>query len=458
MNSLKFSPTLFLRPAVEGILFGLTCLIVTNAAIYFIYLRSAQAVKAEIKDGLLRNVSVAALQLDGDQHRRFTSKAFRQDPAYQHFIEQMEMMRKASINVRYLYTCIMKDGRIYFIANGSPQNDNNKDGIADEAPQLMDPYPDAGNALVESLLLKKPTVDIEPYTDAWGTFYSAYAPISDSNGSIVGTLGMDLELKTLQARLDPIGVAAQRAAFTSGILSVLFGTAVWFFRSNIRKLQLLHHHSKDQLNSVEKERHQLRTAAAAQLAAVAATLQSTEPPADLSEVSDATRGYAAALNQYAFYRLGKRLKDLQNFDPTHFLLSILPEGISLQVSRDVPPMVFGDQDELSRILQFLCFHPYMSNAFGSLLKVCLSVANEQLHSLELLVDLHFGGTESSITYNSVLVYDADHPDHMSDEVSLKFATCCEQVRALRGVLLHSNLGVEGEKLVIALPFDKSRET
>jgi len=182
------------NPAVQGVLFTLAWLAVTNVTIYFIYLRAVAAVKEEIRDGLLRNVSVAATSIDGDQHKQFTSKAYRQNPAYLAFIKHMEKLRTASTDVRYLYTNILKDGKVYFIANGSPQNDNDKDGKPDEAPALMDPYPDAGKALREALRLQKPAVDQEPYTDVWGpgngpgTAYPATAPQADRSGGAAGSV------------------------------------------------------------------------------------------------------------------------------------------------------------------------------------------------------------------------------------------------------------------------------
>ena len=48
------------NPAFQGVLFAVAWLLVTNVTIYFIYLRSVEAVKGEIRDGLLRNVSMAA--------------------------------------------------------------------------------------------------------------------------------------------------------------------------------------------------------------------------------------------------------------------------------------------------------------------------------------------------------------------------------------------------------------
>lgn len=449
------------NPAVQGVLFTLAWLAVTNVTIYFIYLRAVEAVKEEIRDGLLRNVSVAATSIDGDEHKRFTSKAFRQDPAYLAFIAHMEKLRKASTDVRYLYTNIQKDGKVYFIANGSPQNDNNKDGKPDEAPQLMDPYPDAGKALLDALRLQRPAVDQEPYTDIWGTFYSAYAPFKDSQGRFVGTLGMDLELRTLQKRLMPIGLAAQRAAFTSGILAILFGAAVWFFRSRNGILESLRHIAESRLQTVEHERQRERNAAAAQLEAVAATIEgkaaAVAAPGDSPSTPVAPSiPYASALRRYALARQGVRSDHAENFDPAALLRDNLPAGTPLQVARDVPSMVWGDPAELREIIHSLCFHPFSNTALGSLRDLDLDAAREELNRLDLVVSLRFADKESDRD-GSVLIQDRDHPEHVFDEDSLQFATCCEQVRALGGSLVHRQESEGSELVVLTLPFEKFRE-
>ncbi len=437
------------NPAFQGFLFAVAWLLVTNVTIYFIYLRSVEAVKGEIRDGLLRNVSMAATTLDGDTHSQFTANTSPNDPVYKDFIAQMEVIRRASSDVRYLYTNSSKNGKIYFVANGSPQDDNDKDGKPDVAPQLMDPYPDAGNALKEALRTNKPKVDEEPYTDVWGTFYSAYAPFKDSKGNVVGTLGMDLELRTLQQRLKPIGIAAQRAAFTSGILAVLFGVAVWFFRSRNGILETKGKRAKKRLQSIQAERHEEKVATANQLEAVAERV--VQLPKEASD------HYAAALLRYAKARKGSRLGQAENFDPLQLIRSCLPEVVSFEVSPMVPNLVFGDPKELQEILHSLCFSPFSNTVLGSLDLVSVGLENEQLNTLNLLLTLRFRGSRSNTISGAQMIDKKEYSKHVFDEDSLQFATSCEQVRALNGTLTHSDHGNNTEQVVLSLPYEKFRE-
>jgi hypothetical protein len=445
------------KPAIEGILFTLAWLTLTNITIYFIYVRAVEAVKEQIREGLLRNVSAAATMIDGDQHQKFISKAFKNDQGYVSLINRLERVRKASSDVKYAYTNIIKDGKVYFIANGSPQGDNDKDGRPDEAPQLMDPYPDAGLALRDALRLQKPAVDKEPYTDAWGTFYSAYAPFKDSSGKFVGTLGMDLELVTLKARLVPIGVAAQRAALTSDILAILFGAAVWFFRSRNRVLEVQRGLAIDQMSSVEMERSQERCSSAIQLEAMATKIEHQASSTDVQTSSNKTKDYALALIRYARARQGIRSSSGENFDPAMLIKSSLPAHIFIQVSSDLPPLVWGDSKELDLIIKSLCYSSITSEILSSLKEVNLTVINEQLNDIDLAVGIRYSDSISSQVSRAALIADRDHPEHVFDENSLQFGTCVELVRALGGNLAHEQINENVEVVSLILPFKKSKE-
>ncbi|WP_341880887.1 hypothetical protein [Synechococcus sp. UW140] len=433
------------KPAIEGILFTLAWLTLTNITIYFIYVRAVEAVKEQIREGLLRNVSAAATMIDGDQHKLFTSKAFKNDQGYVNLITRLERVRKASSDVKYAYTNIIKGDKVYFIANGSPQGDNDKDGRPDEAPQLMDPYPDAGLALRDALRFQKPVVDKEPYTDAWGTFYSAYAPFKDSRGKFVGTLGMDLELVTLKARLVPIGVAAQRAALTSDILAILFGAAVWFFRSRNRILEEQRVLAIGEKSKVELERIQERSASAIQLEAIA------------TKMENKTKNYASALVRYARARQGIRSSSAENFDPAVLIKSAIPPDISIQVSSELPTLIWGDSKELDLIIKSLCYSTTTSTILPSLKEINLSVKNEQLNNIGLAVDIRFCDSTSAQESRAVLIADRDHPEHVFDENSLQFATCVELVRALGGTLSHEQITENVEVVSLILPFNKFKE-
>ena len=82
---------------------------------------------------------------------------------------------------RFVYTCVMRGGKVYFILDPTPAGDADGDGVDDKS-HLMQPYPEASLELISSLRSGEVTVMSEPQRDPWGVFLSAYAPIKNAAG------------------------------------------------------------------------------------------------------------------------------------------------------------------------------------------------------------------------------------------------------------------------------------
>ena len=302
-------------PALQGFVFAIIWLLVTNITIYFIYVRSVKAIKEEIREGLLRNVSVAATTIDGDKHRLFTAETSPNDPVYLAFIGRMEEIRKASKDVRYLYTNIAQNGKIYFVANGSPQNDNDNDGQPDTAPQLMDPYPDAGSALKEALKTQSPKVDREPYTDVWGTFYSL---MHLSRIPRAMWFARSVWILSSQRRSNALNQLDRCAAcgFHFRHPCHLFGVAVWFFRSrNILRPLVARSRTLMQFRT-KKQR----------AGCYCNSIRGSSGIVDVPQ--EAKDQHATALLRYAAARKGMYSNHAENFDPLEIIRSCLTDVVS----------------------------------------------------------------------------------------------------------------------------------
>ena len=46
------------------------------------------------------------------------------------------------------------------------------------------------------------SVDDEPYTDKWGSFYSAYSPVFDSDGNVAGIIGVDFSIEWYEGQMN----------------------------------------------------------------------------------------------------------------------------------------------------------------------------------------------------------------------------------------------------------------
>jgi len=170
-----------------------------------------------------------------------------------------------------------------------------------------------------------------------------------------------------------------------------------------------------------------------------------------------TKSYASALIRYARARQGIRSSNGENFNPAVLIKSALPPDISIQVSSELPTLIWGDSKELDLIIKSLCYGTTTSTILSSLEEITLSVMNEQLNNICLAVNIRFCDSTSAQESRAVLIADRDHPEHVFDENSLQFATCVELVRALGGTLSHEQINENVEVVSLILPFNKFKE-
>lgn len=234
------------RPKTEAVLTACIAIGLIFFSSYLVHIKSIESLEKEIKIGLKSNVMSAATTIDGDIHAVFDEHTKRDDSLYVAHTEPLEAIRQKSTNIRYLYTNIIIDDKVYFVLNPSPQNDNDGDGFPDLAPALMEEYKDPAPALVKALKEETSTVS-DVYQDEWGIFVSAYAPFYNSKGEFVGTLGMDLELNDFFKRLRPIEIAFEKTVIIVFFIGFVIGLLIWYIRRHSQVLLLNKKESQSQM-------------------------------------------------------------------------------------------------------------------------------------------------------------------------------------------------------------------
>jgi GAF domain-containing protein/HAMP domain-containing protein len=137
----------------------------------------------ELRNRLVSITTIAALQQDGDT---LLKVAARDDEDYKRINEQNLKIRSADPDLVYVYTMRKNEQGIYFVVDANLPGD---EGIAD----FGQPYLEPGPTLADNFDTLSGTI-IEPdfYTDEFGAFLSAYAPIYTSTGEKIGVLGVDI--------------------------------------------------------------------------------------------------------------------------------------------------------------------------------------------------------------------------------------------------------------------------
>jgi hypothetical protein len=476
------------HPALEGAAVTLVTLVALLSGIYFIYVQAKDAVEEEIREGLVRNVSAAATTIDGDLHRTFTGDTDPDDPAYVEFLGKLEAIRQASAYVQYLYTCISVDGQVYFIANPSPQGDIDGDGQTDVAPQLMDLYEGPGRALLDAIETQTPSVDQEPYTDQWGTFYGAYAPFYDSQGRFVGVLGMDLEQGGLEARLQPTLTSTRRAALTTIVIAILCGVVVWFCRRVSWQLSESRVRLGEQLDTANQVATDVRgfsrdylTAVTSQVRGWLETVQdasaSAHPPVvraatghvAVERVAPAREGldaFLAVADAYVDAKSGVFQTSESDFDLAPVVealsgdlesaASTLRISLTWSVSSALPPRVHGDWAALSHIISTLVQSPVLIEA-GQTIAIRFDLMDEGLH--DFVLGIRIGYTPSRL--RSARIEEIVNPfggtngDGAARAQTFQLATARLLAQLRRGEMTMAPIESDGLEISIRMPVKKS---
>ena len=155
----------------------------------------AARMDAEMRARLLRQVTEIAGNINPSLIRRLSfTGADVNTPAYEQLREQMIHEAKMIPNARWVYSMKELDNQIIFGPDSVPLND----------PQYTPPGDTYQKPPAELLRTFKQArlATAGPYTDEWGTFVSAFAPVIDPvNGRALTVIGLDIKAGDWQSSL-----------------------------------------------------------------------------------------------------------------------------------------------------------------------------------------------------------------------------------------------------------------
>lgn len=217
-------------PLTEAFLVGSITFIAIFLTSYFIFYHALEAQKDEIREGLVRTAQAMTTTIDTSLHQTFTRKEQEETQVYQKAIKPFAQVLALNKQIKFIYTVILKDDKIYFILDPTPKGDADGDGVEDSV-DIMQEYDDPSGLLGEALRTQRIVVTQEPYTDQWGSLFGAYVPFYDHHGQFIGVLGMDITADKYFKRLMPIKRATIRAIVAGFFIAFLVGSLVWFTRN-----------------------------------------------------------------------------------------------------------------------------------------------------------------------------------------------------------------------------------
>ncbi|MCB2018176.1 MAG: hypothetical protein KDF54_11825, partial [Hydrogenophaga sp.] len=175
---------------------GITLLVSTTIGLATTSLVS-DFVREEFRLRLGDLAAVAAAQIDVEAHHRLRDKQDQSSPEYRAMRDQLRDIRDRGTRIRYIYTTRLDaDGQLRFVVDAEENPDDFStlgDVYADASPELKGAFahpPEPHKSLVTQRF----------YTDAWGTWMSAYAPLYLPDGRLDGILGMDMSANHVLAQ------------------------------------------------------------------------------------------------------------------------------------------------------------------------------------------------------------------------------------------------------------------
>ena len=188
------------------------------------------SVKETLDEELMTVARIAAQQVDPIEHARLRDPSQQNDRDYLRVVEPLRTLLKSAPAVKFIYTVRMSpEGPRFVVDSGAPQ-DVDADGVVDQAT-LNSIYEDADAAMFRCAESRSATVSEAPYTDDWGTFITAFAPVFAPDGSVECIVGVDTTAAKYLARLDRINGASILAMAAGVLVSGAVGVGVWGVQS-----------------------------------------------------------------------------------------------------------------------------------------------------------------------------------------------------------------------------------
>lgn len=185
-------------------------LLLVNVALGFFLMRQSGAALIALMQTRMLDVSnTAAAMLDGDELASITAKD-KGTPEYEKIMDTLIYFRD-NVDLQYIYCVqVMEDGSFAFILDTDPDNPGQ-----------------FGEPVVSTDALKMASTgtaaaDNKPFSDYWGTFYSAYSPVFDSRGELAGIVAADFSAKWYEEQI----AALNRTTIIIAVASLVIGAAI----------------------------------------------------------------------------------------------------------------------------------------------------------------------------------------------------------------------------------------
>ncbi|MEO7717487.1 MAG: HD-GYP domain-containing protein [Capsulimonas sp.] len=256
-------------PYKAALLAGFVLLVASCVSSLALYYSSLSAAYDGMRAELRHTAAMAATVVDADRHKDFILPAQESTPEYRRAIAPLQAMLIASGDMKFIYTCVLRNNKVFFVLDPTPAGDADGDGVDDKS-HIMEEYPEAPPPMLRALRTGIVGADAKVYPDRWGSFMSGYAPIRDSHGHCVGIVGVDMNATQYTDNLSHLRHAVWAGLGVALLMSLAVTICVYTYQRNaliagaerLASAEALRkaHEELRQTNNELEERVSLRTA------------------------------------------------------------------------------------------------------------------------------------------------------------------------------------------------------
>ena len=196
---------------------------------------SRSSIRKSIQQRMLDIANCASGSVSGEAMKTLSEDTVGSD-AYQKIYDTLAVFRE-NVEFEYVY-CIKEDQPGHYIF--TIDLDQVSPASYGDEVKYTDALASAGRG--------KAAVDEVPYTDQWGSFYSAYSPVFDASGKVVGIVAVDFTVSWFESQL-----SAQTRQTVFGYIVILI---ISLFVGAVLSLLTVRPYVKAQAELIEEKRAQ----------------------------------------------------------------------------------------------------------------------------------------------------------------------------------------------------------
>ncbi|MGE5474991.1 MAG: methyl-accepting chemotaxis protein [Ignavibacteriales bacterium] len=198
-----------------GLLLVALCFFSTLLIGFLSYYLENKSSMDQIGKRLVSVAQSATILINGEEHKAI-KKGDEKSPVYLNIREKLKELR-IKTGMTYTYTLVIDEkNNVKFVVDSDEQAGA---GIGEEyklLPEMLTAYKGTPIAIQK------------PYTDKWGTFLTAYAPIYDQSKKVIAIVGVDLNINDVKKESRNLLISVLLAVITVVIVSIIIAINVHF--------------------------------------------------------------------------------------------------------------------------------------------------------------------------------------------------------------------------------------